>query len=615
MTPTESAAGGGDISRDRALPRLDRHFWLALLLSALVILPRSASISIAQNENLDASFHLRLGFRFITGNPGGLILAATDAPLGQVLLCLPMIATGSYPSREIDRQTWPAGLTIPGVAEPGNPPKSESQARYERTIRRAPLYGNPLRPETLLLLIGLWKSILFLPAIAVVFQWCRALYGVSSAWLAVALVTIDPTIGSHIPAIALDTLGVTAILIACFCIWRYFEAESLRRLVVMGVAIAAALLIKHTAVILPGVVLVFAAVYWGWRPWRQGTPLRELVGMWRRRLNALLTLMLVTLLSMWVLLLFDYSAPLDQCFGIISYEQKHDYPSRGVLLSFLERKWPGGTYIGCFTTALLLNKAGGQPALLWGEIKSGGWWYYFPALATFKVPLGMALVLVLGLLSLARRRSPVRWPGGELSLLIPLLGWTLFLMFSNFNYSFRHFMPAYVFLLMWASRCVAGGAKAWAVAACIGLLAAIFHVAAFHPDQMSYVNFPRKDLQYQITDGNLDWGQSIRQIDDWLADHPEHAGRTVHLHARADGFLMTTVWYLGDRVNFVTRGKSPPTDGLLVISPVRVCGVYDEGANLYTFLEELKPIGWVGHSMPVYDLNRDLPRPTTRTSD
>jgi hypothetical protein len=517
-----------------------------------------------------------------------------------------MLATGSYPSREINPATWPAGLMIPGVAGSGDPPKSESQARYERTIRRELLYGNPLRPETLLLLIGLWKSILFLPAIAVVFQWCRAIYGLRSAWQAAALITIDPTIGAHIPAIALDTLAVTAILIACFCVWRYFEAESARRLIVMGVAIATALLIKHTAVILPGVVMVFAMVYWVWLPWRQRLPLHQWRAQLRPRVNALLQLMLITVCSMWTLLLFDYSAPLDQCFGIISYEKKHDYPGRGVLLSFLERKWPGGTYIGCFATGLLLNKAGGQAALLWGEIKSGGWWYYFPALTTFKVPIGIGIVFALALLSLARGGGR-RW-GRELSLLIPLLAWTLFLMFSNFNYSFRHFMPAYVFLLMWSSRCLAGAGRGWTIAAWAGVLVAAFHVASFHPDEMSYVNFPRKDLQYQITDGNLDWGQSIRQIDDWLNDHPEHAGRTVHLHARADGFLKTTVWYLGDRVHFVARGKRPPTNGLLIISPVRVCGVYDEGANLYEFLEALEPIGWVGHSMPVYDLDRPLRR-------
>ena len=207
----------------RVAPRLDRHFWLALLIAAVVILPRSAMVSNAHNESMDATYHTRLGLRFVTGNPGGIVTAANDPPLGQALIVLPMVLTGCLPEHPLYAHSWPAGVEMPGVALPGDPPKSEEQAWRERVLRKATIYGFRLKPETLLLLIGVWKAVLFLPCVAVAFQWCRTLYGLRSAYLAAGLLTVEPNFAAHVPVVALDSLGVTGIVLACYAIWRYFE--------------------------------------------------------------------------------------------------------------------------------------------------------------------------------------------------------------------------------------------------------------------------------------------------------------------------------------------------------------------------------------------------------
>jgi hypothetical protein len=142
------------------------------------------------------------------------------------------------------------------------------------------------------------------------------------------------------------------------------------------------------------------------------------------------------------------------------------------------------------------------------------------------------------------------------------------------------------------------------------------HAASFHPDYLSYLNFSRRDIQYQITDSNLDWGQSIRQIPGWLDAHPQYAGKPVSLMPRWDGGFMTSDYYLrglSGRLRHVARGKPAPPGGLLVISPVWVCGVYDwPEPSLYGFLRELEPVGWVGHAMPVYDLDQLPSRSATQ---
>jgi hypothetical protein len=186
--------------------------------------------------------------------------------------------------------------------------------------------------------------------------------------------------------------------------------------------------------------------------------------------------------------------------------------------------------------------------------------------------------------------------------LIPLVAWLVFLMSARMNYGFRHFLPAYVFILMWAGRAVAEAGWVVKALAWAGAAAGAVHGVWFHPDYLSYVNFPRERVWMQMTDSNLDWDQATRQIPRWLADHP-HPQQQVHVALRSGQGGHAGSYYLGDHVHIVERGKPPPQTGILIISPVWVTGVYDDGNNPYEFLRELEPIDVIGHALLVYDLD------------
>jgi hypothetical protein len=578
-----------DPSSHPRLPALDRHFWLVVAAATLVLLVRAVLILSAHNEIMDSQFHLRSGIALLTGNPGGIIDPANDAPLGQILMAAPIVMLGVTPDKPIDPATWPAE-----VSRPGEPPTSPQRDQLARTIRRAVLYGNYLRPETILLIVGLWKSLLFVPCIAVVFQWCRALYGLRAGWLAAALVLVDPTFAAHVPVVALDTLGVEGIVIACFCLWRYFEAPATRSLATASAAMAVAVLLKHTAVIVPGVALLMAAWYWVALPLARRQPWRDRI---RPRLGDFLRGALIFLLGIWVLTGFDFSAPSRQFQGAMPHVA-NESRAREVFLATLDRPWPGGVYVGRIVSGFLTS---GQPhrAFMWGEIKPGGWWYYFPVLATYKVPIGIGVVALLGVASLAW----VRWRSGEMSLFIPLLCWAALLMSSNLNIGFRHFLPAYVFVLMLASRCVADGRTWSTIVAWLGVAAAAIHVVSYHPDNLSYLNFPRDHWWMRITESNVDWGQSLRKAARWIDEHPQ-AGKPIHFAPRWDRQLVSYEYLVGRRrATLLDRGATPPRSGILIISPVWVTGVYDApDASPYAFLRAMTPIDVIGHALLVYDL-------------
>jgi hypothetical protein len=226
-----------------------------------------------------------------------------------------------------------------------------------------------------------------------------------------------------------------------------------------------------------------------------------------------------------------------------------------------------------------------------------GWWYYFPAVATYKVPVGVGLVLALGLLSLGWRAP--RWD--EWGIALSLVAWALFMMNAKVNIGFRHFLPAYLFALAVAARPLALGGVRWAVPAWCGLAVAGLHAASFHPDYISYINYPRHKPHLAISDSNVDWGQGLKQARAWLEAHPQH-GRTVWLSYFGPD-TRDVRYYLGDRAVRLSEYDPSPARGLLIISPVHEAGTYNPAPH-YAMLRAREPDAMIGHCWLVYDLDR-----------
>src|SRR5207253_2583322 len=103
------------------------------------------------------------------------------------------------------------------------------------------LYGQPVAPETILMLVAAWKALLMLAGAGVLFVWAGEVFGRAAAWLALAAVLVEPTVAAHVPVAALDTLAWEVELIACYLAWRFFQSPHWGRLIGACAAIAAAL--------------------------------------------------------------------------------------------------------------------------------------------------------------------------------------------------------------------------------------------------------------------------------------------------------------------------------------------------------------------------------------
>jgi hypothetical protein len=548
------------------LPRpahCDRHLALALLVVALVVIPRSILIARAHSETFDVEYHIERGLAYWTGTTAAKDLLLNDPPLGEALVSVPVLLTN--------------------LAERRDP----ADAR---------LYDVPGRAEKIAVRCAVWNAVLFLPLVAVVFLWCRRLYGLRAAWLACGLLALEPNFAGHLCVAALDVVAVTGITLGCFLAWRYFECPTGGRLVALGVATGVVLMLKHTAVILPGVIVVLAALWWGVKPWREGTPWAE----WRRllpgRLGAGALGALIVVASIVLLSSLERCPPRPRVLAAAAAAAPPTLRSQWEEALHLDAPWPGGVYLRAFRTGLAHGQTG-HPAYLFGERRQTGWWYYFPAVATYKVPIGVGVLLALALFSLGWRSA--RW--AEWGIALPLVAWSLFMMNAKVNIGFRHFLPAYLFALLAATRALALPGVRWAAPAWCALAALGVHAASFHPDYLSYINYPRHKPYLAISDSNVDWGQGLKQARDWLDAHPQ-PGRPVWLSYFGPG-TRDIRYYVGDRAIRHGTHDALPAQGLLIVSPVHEAGTYNPAPE-YALLRAREPDAVIGACWLVYDLDR-----------
>lgn len=513
---------------------LDRSVLLVLLFALLIVPTRSAFIASAHSESIDDEYHLVRGVRFLSGTLGRTPL--NDPVLGAAVLSVPVWLEGATPSKDHKF----------GVI----------------------LHGQRVGPETLQMLVALWKSVLFVPFVAFVFCWVRRLYNERAAWAAAVLLVLEPTISAHVAPAALDILGFEMIVLACWCWWRYFDAPNWPRLIAASVLSSAAMLTKHTAVVVPMAAAIYFVAF-AWRT-RRDRP-------WRRDAIHAAAAVGIALAALYVLSI-DFS------------------------------RFPASYYPRTLAEAMHHGE-GGHPSWLLGQRNDAGHWAYYFVVAAYKVPLPLFAWLALGVLSLAFVRPRFE----ELALAVPMALLAALVIAGGINIGFRHAIPAYGLLLILSCRwLLIDRAAARGVAVALLAILAV-DVARYGPDQMSYLNYPRRRPWLTINDSNLDWGQGLKQIRTWIDDNPKRVkDRPVWVRPFGLSYSTNIEYYLGGRATRIRRTGPAPTSGLLIVSPAHVVGLFEDDPERFAFLRDRDPVATIGHSNLVFDLDARAAGPTSR---
>ena len=354
--------------------------------------------------------------------------------------------------------------------------------------------------------------------LGVVFYLTRSWFGPLAAGIAVVLLTVEPNLTAHGPLVATDMALTATALLTLAMAWRYLQGPSIPRLILLGLTMGLALSSKHSGAFVPLIALL--AVLLDWVLSRDRTSPRAYQG-----LGGWLIASLIAVVVLWSAYGFRYRALPDATrpgFDNAS-EIASEFPGASVTGRALGTVVKYHILPESYVAGLLYVKANSsRETYVNGRQLESGVWYYFPLTIMIKTPVTLLLLVLASWMTVGLWRVYSRQ---LLWLWLPAIVFVLAGVLSKMNLGVRHILPAYPSLV------IAGAAAAayWASRRriCALLLAVLlgWQVASYlhsFPNEIAYANElwgGPHDLYQHLGDSNVDWGQSVYQVRDYLAKH------------------------------------------------------------------------------------------------
>jgi hypothetical protein len=460
----------------------------------------------------------------------------------------------------------------------------------------------------------------------VVFVWTRRLFGRGAALFALFLYCFEPNLLAHAPLVATDLAVACFVFLALYGLFLLVERASVSRLLLMALAFALAVVTKlSTAPMILVVALLGCVVSLS----KAVIPVRlagRVVGTLANRRQkllglgaALLVTALVTWIVIWATYRFSYSAadsigmpqPVEW-----AWMASEGTPVWRVLTWFREVKVLPEPYVYNFFFHLRIKSL--IPGFLLGEVRQGGWWYYFVVTFLVKTPIPLLILAALALAVHARRWRTTALTSAFLA--VPAAVYFVFISASGINMGHRHVLAVLPFLMVLTGTLVPWAAerRAWVR---VGLVAlSLWYVGSscsVFPHYLAYFNEfaggPSRGYRY-LVDSNLDWGQDLKGLKRYMDRHGiERVWLSYFGMANPDYYGIrhellpgsTIVDPKRQRPDLVALERLPRLPGVVAISATNLQGVYLPlffGLNrgYFATYRDMTPIAQIGHSIFLY---------------
>lgn len=448
----------------------------------------------------------------------------------------------------------------------------------------------------------------FLAACLVVAFWGQATFGRATGLFGVLLLTTTPTFLGHSGVATLDIPCAAMTAMALFA-WSLWLGEPSRpRSWFLGCAAALAILCKFSAIgflVIAGLALV--ALYWFVKP---GVSTENMAPSRWRWVKGLAWAALVFFLTIWAGYRFSLTPmkteadrphrPIEKIFG--SEGTAHDAAEWLIELPIPASEFWRGVF------GFLSRNKDGHLAYFFGEVRTHGWWHYYPIIIALKTPLPFLILTAIGLgVALCRIKSGT----GDLRLLAPALAALCVValgMIGSVHNGVRNVLAVYPLLALSAGLGLVwlfSWARFRLVGVGLGLVLLGWQLTASvlaHSDYLSFFNELAGDAPERIVaDSDLDWGQDLKRLTATL----ERRGITqlaISYNGGAD--LKLPYFRLPEHTELVPHTK---TSGWIAISVLRLRlganrrAPYDD----FAWLEEHEPVEKVGRSIRLYYIPPD----------
>jgi 4-amino-4-deoxy-L-arabinose transferase-like glycosyltransferase len=455
-----------------------------------------------------------------------------------------------------------------------------------------------------------------------VYSWSRRLFGNGPGLFSLAVWCFEPNIIAHAHLITADVPSAVAACAAAMAFLRYLRTPTLANAFLAGIVLGIAQACKFTLMVLYPVWLVLWLVSCWEGPRKVG---------WSSRLAQLALLGAVTLFV------------INYCYWFSGeYAPLGDYPF--VSKAFGGERTPphepgnrfAGTLLGRlplpipeqYLRGIDLQRRGLEARrdnFLGGKWKEGGWWYYYLYGLGVKVPLGILALFFLAL-GVAATRTVAPVPRIDLLALTLTPTALLALVSSQMNLQghTRYALAAFPFAIV-----LIGWAGAWArekvwrkviVGSLLGC--AVLSSLAIHPCELSYFNElaggPNGGSKH-LHGSNVDWGQDLWRLKDWLDRHPEAQPLRLAFNGTIDPATIgidSSLPPFGPGVRLdIPPIDSGPHPGWYAVSIACSHGrafLVPDGPDLrlippgsFEYFQHFQPIARAGYSILIYHISLD----------
>jgi hypothetical protein len=253
-----------------------------------------------------------------------------------------------------------------------------------------------------------------------------------------------------------------------------------------------------------------------------------------------------------------------------------------------------------------------RPAFLNGEIRSNGWWYYFPLAMAYKTPLATIAAILLATASIFwwRTAETNSWPFFAAAI-CPVIYMAL-AMRSHLDLGIRYVLPIYPFLFIFIG---VAAAKSWTRRPrIVGTLIAIFVLSlgiesfAACPNFIPFFNLAaggsRGGLE-KLSDSNIDWGQDLPLLAKWQSENADRAMYLCYFGYADPRFYK--IKYINTPGSYAPSDQSPTSAGIspvLAISATSLQGTYMKPRDFALFepFRHATPIGVLGGSIYLFEV-------------
>jgi 4-amino-4-deoxy-L-arabinose transferase-like glycosyltransferase len=299
--------------------------------------------------------------------------------------------------------------------------------------------------ERNLVLARAGNLLFFLIASLATWWWARRELGPAAGVIATLLFTFQPMVVGHAGLATHDVAATAGVAVSLLAFSRWLELRTIRSAALFGVAFGFAALCKFSCIgYVPAACLAMFLLRRDWR--------------WR----SLAVAVPVALVAIWA----GYAFTIDPLVAGI----------RG--LAAIDRA--------------------GSLAFLFGEGRTTGWWWYFPAAVALK-----STIASLALAGFTRRRGVEALAAATAILLVAMP--------SRLDLGVRYVLPLYAPLAVAGAAAVVAMQRRWLA---IALL--VWHTGASaiaHPDAFPYFNEAAGRQPWTLLlDSNLDWGQDALRL-------------------------------------------------------------------------------------------------------